>query len=39
MNPAHMSLPIPPSSHMPTQPVNLALQAYDRGPDPELEMT
>jgi hypothetical protein len=39
MNLAHMSLPIPPSSHMEAQPVNLALQAHDRGTDPEMEMT
>ena len=39
MNLAHMSLPIPPSSHMRTQPVNLAQWAHNRGPDPELEMT
>jgi len=29
MNPAHMSLPILPSSHMLTQPVNLALQGIE----------
>jgi hypothetical protein len=29
MNLAHMRLPIPPSSHMPTQTVNLALQAIE----------
>ncbi len=29
MNLAHMSLPIPPSSHMAAQPVNLALQAIE----------
>ena len=39
MNPAHRSLPIPPSSHKQTQPLTLALPAHDRGPDPELEMT
>lgn len=38
MNLTHMSLPIPPSSHMPIQPVDLALYAHDRGADPALEM-
>ena len=31
MNLTHMSLPIRSSSHMPTQPVDLAVYAHDRG--------